>query len=134
MKDLLFLNTLIIQQAIRLASLIKVMVSDAIMVKEDYILPNTMVKEIRQMGIDICLINQTNCEHIAESFKFEGYDCECYFDFGDDYLMLGMQLLIAVWDKDNIDLSWFNKINDVIIYPHKGYLYWQSLCVDELLT
>ena len=114
MKKLLFTNDQIIKQgeellAALLEELAALNIPDK---KEIFIAPMEMKEAIFQLGIDIALINQVQPIDIAEEFKFFGLPAECYISVNDSYLTLGMNLLIALAERDDKSIDWYEFIGD----------------------
>lgn len=113
MKKLLFTNESIITQAEGLlAELLKELSALNSKANEVYVAPMEMKNAIFQLGVDIALINQVHPIDIAEEFKFFGLPAECYISVNDSYMTLGLNLLVALAERDDKTIDWYEFVGD----------------------
>lgn len=141
MEKILITTHTIYTQALVLAEQILANVSALSKVTPQYVLSREQVDNIIKIGYTICKYNALTIFQLEDEFSFDfAPTTKCYINLedGDWELHLGLQMLCAIWEQKDVDLSWYfeNEENGSkkIYWDRSSWEFGQFKQVDELLS
>lgn len=134
LKATLLSNDFIIAQAEQLAAYILSMVSGLCKARPTFTLDKENIMMLMDIGNLLCRINECSPEQIQDVFKIDGYDTELYLAH-QNTLQVGLCLLMAIWEKEDMELGWFRwdgSVEDINISWHMDD--WLMFQLDDLIS
>lgn len=80
--------------------------------------------ELYQLGWNICAVNYCNPSDIADEFHFDNLSGDCFIGPEDAYMTVGLNLLCALAEEENKDISWYDFTGDYGIDERDCRLCW----------
>ena len=141
MKKLLKLTDNIYKQALDISRELFNKISSLISSANDYILTDEEKATLFWIGQQICAYNYVTPSHIAEEYYYEWFENPNGFSYkaGDYYITLALNLVTSIWEKEDIELGWWERIGkperDAIFqWTYVNYKLWKMNEMNELLT
>lgn len=107
MKKNLLLTQNIIEQAERISEVILNGVASLSSANPVYRLSRSQLLDIFNIGSTILIVNCCTMGQVADEYTFEGFGSEHYKAEGDGCIQLGLQLLCAIWESNEVMLGWY---------------------------
>lgn len=125
MKTLLNLSEAIITQAREMLGELLNKLTSLSSDNREYEASYELKNELYQLGWSICAVNYCNPSDIADEFHFDGLDGDCFIGPEDSFVTVGLNLLCALAEEEDKDISWYTFTGDYGVDERDCYLGWE---------
>ena len=125
MKTLLNLSEAIITQAREMLGELLNKLTSLSSDNREYEASYELKNELYSLGWNICAINYCNPSDIADEFHFNGLCGDCFIGPEDSFVTVGLNLLCALAEEEDKDISWYTFTGDYGIDERDCYLGWE---------
>lgn len=139
MRKILTITDNIYIQALDISRELFALISSLISSATDYTLNDQQKARLFWIGQQICAYNYVTPSHIAEEYMYDGYGIPNGFDYkaGDYYITLALNLVTNIWEQEDIDLGWWERIGKperdaTFQWTYQNYQLWKMNEVDGL--
>lgn len=125
MKNLLILSEAIITQAREMLGELLDKLTSLSSDNREFEASYQLKNELYQLGWNICAVNYCNPSDIADEFHFDVLKGDCFIGPEDSFVTVGLNLLCALAEEEDKDISWYTFAGDYGVDERDCYLGWE---------